>query len=74
MKLSDLKPGEFFKVKSVIITKEIGKRLADMGFIAGTQGKVARIAHIGDPIEVIILNYHVSIRKSEARGIEVEKN
>lgn len=71
MQLSTLKPGDQFKVERVVLTKEIGKRLADMGFITGTEGTVVRIAHIGDPIEVTIMNYHVSIRKSEALGIEV---
>lgn len=70
MLLSNLKPGDRFKVERVVLTGEIGKRLADMGFITGTEGTIVRIAHIGDPIEVTILNYHVSIRKSEASGIE----
>lgn len=72
MQLRDLHPGQRFRVKKTTLSREVGKRLADMGFINGVEGSVVRVAHIGDPIEVTILNYHVSIRKSEAAGIEVE--
>lgn len=71
MKLTEIRPGEKFKISTITVGKEVGKRLADMGFVRGTEGKVIRVALAGDPIEVTILNYHVSIRKSEANDIEV---
>jgi len=73
MTILDLKNGDKFKVKKVKISKEIGKRLVDMGFTFGVTGKVKRCALLGDPIEVEILGYNISIRKSEADGIEIEK-
>ena len=72
MKLSELKPGDEFRLDKVMAKGEIGKRLADMGFVRSVQGKVLRIAHVGDPIEVLIMDYHVSVRKSEAKLISVE--
>jgi Fe2+ transport system protein FeoA len=73
MTILDLKNGESFIVKRVKLGKEIGKRLVDMGFTKGVEGEVKRCALLGDPIEVKILNYNISIRKSEAKGIEIEK-
>lgn len=71
--IADLKTGEKFKVKKITLSKEIGKRLADMGFTHGVEGEIIRCALLGDPLQIHILHYQVSIRKSEALGIEVEK-
>lgn len=71
MTIVDLKDKQKFVVKRVVLRKEIGKRLSDMGFTNGVVGTVIRSALFGDPIEVNILDYNVSIRKSEASGIEV---
>lgn len=72
MTIVDLKDNQNFKVKKVTLGKEVGKRLSDMGFTKGVMGMVVRSALLGDPIEINILNYNVSIRKSEASGVEVE--
>lgn len=71
MNIADLKNGETFTVCQVMIRGEVGKRLADMGFTRGVAGTVIRSALFGDPLQVNILNYNVSLRKSEARGVEV---
>ena len=52
---------------------ETGKRLADMGFTQGVEGQVIRVALFGDPIQVSILGYQISIRKSEAAGVDIVK-
>ena len=72
MTLKDLYVGDFFQVNQIILEGEIGKRLADMGFHEGVRGEVTRFALLGDPIAVRILDYDVSIRKSEAAGIEIQ--
>lgn len=72
MTILDLKDNEKFVVKKVTLKKEVGKRLSDMGFTNGVTGTVIRSALLGDPIQVRILSYNISIRKSEASGIEVE--
>jgi len=72
-KLSKLKVGEKGKIKT--ISKEAGvlkKRLLDMGCVAGCEIKVAKLAPLGDPVEISVRNYSLSLRKSEADAIEVE--
>jgi len=70
--LSEIGCNEPFTVSRIILTGEVGKRLAEMGFTRGVKGMVIRCALPGDPIQVQLLNYYVSIRKAEAAGIEIE--
>ena len=72
MTIVDLRKGDRFVVTGVELTRETGKRLADMGFTRGTEGQVVRKALFGDPLQVSILGYQVTIRKSEAAGVIVE--
>jgi len=72
MNILDLENQQRFLVVGVNLDKEVGKRLADMGFTRGTRGEVVRCAVLGDPIQVHILGYDVSIRRREAAGVEVE--
>lgn len=72
MTIADLKNGQTFIIWRVALSKEIGKRLADMGFVRGASGRVVRSAMWGDPMQVKICHYDVSLRRLEARGIEVE--
>ena len=72
MTIGDLKAGDSFVVKGVELTRETGKRLADMGFTRGVQGRVVRKALFGDPFQVSILGYQVTIRKAEAGGVSVD--
>jgi ferrous iron transport protein A len=52
--------------------KEVGKRLADMGFTAGAPGAVVRAGFFRGPLQVRIRGYDILIRRFEAEGIEVE--
>jgi len=70
--LGSLPKGSHFRILGLQVNKEIGKRLADMGFTRGTEGTLVRKALLGDPIQVEILGYQVSLRKSEALGVSVE--
>lgn len=73
MNLSNLKPGQqgtILRLESSI--GPIRRRLMDMGVIAGEQIKVKKVAPLGDPIEVTVKGYSLSLRKNEARGIEIE--
>lgn len=73
MKLSELKPGQEGKI--VKLDNNIGpvrRRLMDMGVVAGEKIKVEKIAPMGDPIEVTVKSYNLSLRKQEARQIEIE--
>ncbi len=71
MKLSEVKNSE-----TVVITKVLGhgsfrKRISEMGFIKGKEVKVIKTAPFKGPFEFKIINYNVSLRKSEAELIEV---
>ena len=73
MTIMDLKAGDSFVVKGVALGRETGKRLADMGFTQGVEGRLVRKALFGDPVQVSILGYHVSIRKAEAAGVSIDR-
>jgi ferrous iron transport protein A len=72
MLLSDAPQGASFKILRVTLGKEVGRRLADMGFIEGTEGAVVRIGFFRGPLQVRIRGYDILIRRFEALGIEVE--
>ena len=64
---------EGFIVDKVSTDGEIRQRIIEMGFTPGTKGWVVRKAPLGDPIQVHIMDYEISLRKSEADGIEVDR-
>jgi len=72
MTLADLKPGQSGKILKIQITGVLRRRLMDMGVLAGTVVRVEKVALLGDPIEVRIKSYQLSLRKSEADKIEME--
>jgi ferrous iron transport protein A len=72
MLLSDAPKGASFTVAKVTLGKEVGKRLVDMGFTAGTEGAVVRIGFFHGPLQVRIRGYDILIRRFEAAGIEVD--
>lgn len=72
MNLSMLKPGEQGKITKIGAIGPLKRRLMDMGVLVDEEVKVEKIAPLGDPIEVTIKNYNLSLRKKEAEGIEVE--
>ncbi len=72
MKLSDLKPGTQAVIKKINLSGSLKRRLMDMGVVPNEIIVVEKIAPLGDPIEINIKNYKLSIRKSEAEKIEVE--
>lgn len=73
MNLSNLKPGQqgtILKLDNGI--GPIRRRLMDMGVIPGELIRVEKIAPMGDPLEVTVKGYNLSLRKGEAKGIEIE--
>jgi DtxR family Mn-dependent transcriptional regulator len=70
--LSDLCPGAKGRIAFVSGRGPIRKRLMEMGLTADTRIEVVRVAPLGDPIEIKFRGYHLSLRRSEARHIEVE--
>ena len=74
MKLTELEIEEGFVVDKVATEGEIRQRIIEMGFTPGAKGWIVRKAPLGDPIEVHIMDYEISLRNSEAKGIEVSKS
>lgn len=72
MLVCDAPPGASFKVVRVMLDREVGKRLADMGFTEGAEGAVVRGGFLHGPMQVRIRGYDILIRRCEAAGIEVE--
>lgn len=70
--LDTLKPGEAAVVIEVRGEEEVVGRLMEMGLIAGTSLKLLKFAPLGDPIEIVMRGYHLSLRREEAAGIRVE--
>ena len=72
MNLAQLKPGEKGTITAIGAIGPLKRRLMDMGILAGVEIKVLKVAPLGDPIEVTIKSYNLSLRKKEAEGIGVE--
>ena len=72
MNLAKLKPGEQGRITAIGAIGPLKRRLMDMGVLVGEVVKVVKVAPMGDPIEVFIKSYNLSLRKSEAEGIAVE--
>jgi DtxR family Mn-dependent transcriptional regulator len=72
MKLKDLKPGQKAKVLKIIARGETNRRIVEMGVTSGAVVEVERVAPLGDPIDIKVKGYHLSLRKDEAAGIEIE--
>jgi len=71
--LSDLQPGESAIVNGLTATGPIKKRLLEMGFIRGAKLKIEKLAPLGDPMELVIKGYHLSLRREEGNCILVEQ-
>jgi len=67
-----LKPGKRARITNIGITGPLRRRLMDMGVLVGEEITLVKVAPLGDPVEVDIKNYRLSLRKSEAQSIGVE--
>lgn len=64
--LDQLKPGDFGTVERLHGDGAVHQRLLEMGVIEGAGVEVVRMAPLGDPMEIVVQGYHLSLRKSEA--------
>ncbi|WP_050699318.1 FeoA family protein [Anaeromassilibacillus senegalensis] len=69
--LKDIKCGQTVSVTRLNGAGPLKRRIMDMGITKGTQILVRKVAPLGDPVEVNVRGYELSIRKSEAENIEV---
>ena len=72
MTLDKLKTNKFATVQNVQCEGAIKRRLIDMGITPGVKVTVTKIAPLGDPMEISLRNYKLSLRKSEAEKINIE--
>lgn len=70
--LSELSPGSKGKVVRIGAKGNVRRRILDMGLVPGVEIAVKGVAPLGDPIEVLIRGYRLSLRKKEAADIFVE--
>lgn len=73
MTLDELKTGESGVILKVSGNGLLKCRLLDMGLIQGTKIKKVKTAPLGDPMEITIRGYQLSLRKKEAQQIEIER-
>ena len=71
--LDTIKPGEKGIIEKIGGAGPIKRRIRDMGVTPGSLVEVVRIAPLGDPMDVKIKGYHLSLRKEEARDIRVAR-
>jgi ferrous iron transport protein A len=72
MTLNKLVKGKSGTIIKMNAAGEIKRRLLDMGLVRGSRISVERVAPLGDPIEIKVKGYMLSLRKEEAKGIEVD--
>ncbi len=71
MTLRDLKPGQQGVVVAIAAVGSMKRRIMDMGITPGVKMRVIKVAPLGDPIEVNVRGYELSLRKEEAQQIEM---
>lgn len=70
--LKDVKVGKTAKVVKLHSEGTIRRRIMDMGITKGVEVMVRKVAPLGDPIELTVRGYELSLRKADAELIEVE--
>jgi DtxR family Mn-dependent transcriptional regulator len=71
--LGDLRVGQKGKVTRVIAESGVKRKLLDMGIVPGVEIKIQKVAPLGDPVDVLVKGYHLSLRREEAETISVEE-
>ena len=69
--LADLPLGQHAEITSIECDRALSRRLMEMGLLPGTRVRLVRVAPLGDPIELRVRNYSLSVRRAEAAKIAV---
>ena len=72
MTLKDVKPGKTVRITKITGEGAIKRRIMDMGLTKGTEVFVRKVAPLGDPVEITVRSYELSVRKYDAELVEVE--
>ncbi|MEI3199617.1 MAG: ferrous iron transport protein A [Lachnospiraceae bacterium] len=70
--LKDAKVGQTVSVTKIQGEGAVKRRIMDMGITKGTQIYIRKVAPLGDPVEVTVRGYELSLRKADAQMIEVQ--
>lgn len=71
--LKDVKVGETVRITRINGAGPTKRRIMDMGLTKGTEVFVRKVAPLGDPVELTVRGYELSVRKAEAEIIEAER-
>lgn len=71
--LKDLRIGESARVVRLHGQGAVRRRIMDMGITKGTTVRVRKLAPLGDPIEITVRGYELSLRKADAQMVQVEE-
>ena len=71
--LKDAVVGENVKVKKLHGTGPVKRRIMDMGITKGVDIHIRKVAPLGDPMELNVRGYELSVRKADAEMIEIEE-
>ncbi len=72
MTLKELAIGQTGRIKKINTTGILKQRFVSMGLTKGVEVKVIKVAPLGDPIEIEVRWYNLSVRKEDAQDIEIE--
>ncbi|SEQ25449.1 ferrous iron transport protein A [Treponema bryantii] len=72
MTLRDVKTGQTVTVEKLLGEGAVKRRIMDMGITKGTEIYVRKVAPLGDPVEVTVRGYELSIRKADAELIQLK--
>ena len=70
--LKEVRVGETCRVKKLHGTGAVKRRIMDMGITRGEEIYVRKVAPLGDPVEITVRGYELSLRKADAEMVEVE--
>jgi len=70
--LKEMKPGSTVRVAKIGGSGPVKRRIMEMGLTKGSEVQIRKVAPLGDPVEVTVRGYELSLRKADAELIEVE--
>ena len=72
MKLNEVEVGSTVTVKKIFGDGAYKRRIMDMGITKGVELYIRKVAPLGDPVEITVRGYELTVRKNDAQGVEVE--
>jgi ferrous iron transport protein A len=70
--LKNVKPGDTVRVKKIGGEGAIKRRIMDMGITRGVELRIHKVAPLGDPVEITVRGYELTLRKEDAELVEIE--